>query len=141
MAAGVLKNTYFSSINIYFEYLIGLFISILIARSLGPDEFGAYSYLVKVAGICIILTNVYTLISIYFYVRRWKVKKKKTINVMRKMFLKITQVMEVALVAVRAIQAKNDDHYVWISKQGIVFFEICLSNKTFFFNVMDIIPN
>ncbi|MFV1871985.1 MAG: polysaccharide biosynthesis C-terminal domain-containing protein [Oleiphilus sp.] len=57
MAIGVLKNTYFSSINIYFEYLIGLFISILIARALGPDEFGVYSYLVKVAGICIILTN------------------------------------------------------------------------------------
>ena len=33
------------------------------------------------------------------------------------------QVMEVAL-AVTAVQAKNDDHYVWISKQGVVFFEI-----------------
>ena len=30
-----------------------------------------------------------------------------------KTFLKITQVMEVAL-AVTAVQAKNDDHYVWI---------------------------
>ena len=37
--------------------------------------------------------------------------------------LKITQVMEVPL-AVTTIQAKNDHHYVWISKQGIVFFEI-----------------
>ena len=42
---------------------------------------------------------------------------------MNKAFLKITQVMEVAL-AVTTVQAKNDDHYVWISKQGIVFFEI-----------------
>ena len=42
---------------------------------------------------------------------------------MNKTFLKITQVMEVARV-VTVIQAKNDDHYVWISKQGIVFFEI-----------------
>ena len=73
--------------------------------------------------IFIILTNVYTLISVYFYVCRWKVKKKKTINTVNKTFLKITQVMEVAL-AVTTVQAKNDDHYVWISKQGIVFFEI-----------------
>ena len=36
-------------------------------------------------------------------------------------FLNITQVMEVAL-AVTAVQEKNDDHYVWISKQGVVFF-------------------
>ena len=76
--------------------------------------------------IFIILTNVYTLISVYFYVCRWKVKKKKTINAMNKTFLKITQVMEVALV-VTVVQANNDDHYVWISKQGVLFFEIYVS--------------
>ena len=50
-------------------------------------------------------------------------KKKKPINIIKKTTLKITQVMEVAL-AVTAVQARNDDHYVWISKQAIVFFEI-----------------
>ena len=59
----------------------------------------------------------------YFYVCRWKVKKKKTINVVNTTFLKITQFMVVAL-TVTTIQAKNDDHYVWISKKGVVFFEI-----------------
>ena len=73
--------------------------------------------------IFIILTNVYTLISVYFYVCRWKVKKKKTINAVNKTFLKITQVMEVAI-ALTTVRAKNDDRYVWISKQGIVCFEI-----------------
>ena len=82
--------------------------------------------------IFIILTNVYTLISVYFYVCRWKVKKKKTIHAVNTTFLKITQVMEVGL-TVTAVQAKNDDHYViWISKQGVLFFEICLWNKKFF---------
>ena len=42
---------------------------------------------------------------------------------MNKTLLKITQVMEVAL-AVTVVQVKNDDHYVWISKQGIAFYEI-----------------
>ena len=71
----------------------------------------------------IILTNVYTLITIYFYVCRWKVKKKKIINTVNKTFLKIIQVMEVARV-VTTMPVKNDDQYVWISKQGILFFEI-----------------
>ena len=43
--------------------------------------------------------------------------------------LKITQFMEVAL-AVKIVQAKNDDHYVWISKQGVLFFEIYMSVKS-----------
>lgn len=57
MAASVLKNTAFSSINIYFEYIVGLVISIVIARSLGPSEYGIYGYLVKIAGISIVFTN------------------------------------------------------------------------------------
>ena len=67
----------------------------------------------------------------FFNVCRWKMKKKKTINIVNTTFLKITQVMEVAL-AVTAVEVKKDDHYViWISKQGILFFEICLWNQTF----------
>ena len=53
--------------------------------------------------------------------------------------LKITQVMEVAL-AVTTVQVKNDDHYVWISKKGVLFFEIYMSVKLdILFNVMDIV--
>ena len=43
-----------------------------------------------------------------------------------KTFLQITQVMEVAR-AVTIVPTKNDDQYVWISKQGIEFFEIFVS--------------
>ena len=80
--------------------------------------------------IFIILTNVYTLISVYFHVCRWKVKKKKTINTANKTFLKITQVMEVAL-AMTAVQAKNDDHYVWISKKVLYFLKYVCEIKHF----------
>ena len=89
-------------------------------------QFSHWCILFNIA-IFIILTNVYTLIIVYFYFCRWKVKKKKTINTDNKTFLKITQVVEVAL-AVTTVQVKNDDHYVWISKQGVVFFEKCLWN-------------
>ena len=45
--------------------------------------------------------------------------------------------MEVDL-AVTTVQVKNDDHYVWISKQGVVFFEIFIY-EIGLFNVMDIV--
>ena len=38
-------------------------------------------------------------------------EEEEKINTVNKAFLKITQVMEVAL-AVTTVQAKNDDHYV-----------------------------
>lgn len=44
----------------------------------------------------IILTNVETLIRLYFYVCKWNLKKTKTIDAINKKFLQITQVMEIA---------------------------------------------
>ena len=35
--------------------------------------------------------------------------------------------------AVAAVLAKNDDQYVWISKQGVVFFEIFIREIIHFF--------
>ena len=46
--------------------------------------------------------------------------------------------MEVAL-AVTTVQEKNDDHYVWISKQGIIFFKIFVYEIRHLFNVTDIV--
>ena len=69
------------------------------------------------------LTNIDTLITLYLYVCRWKLKKMKTINAINKTFLQITQVMEVAC-AVIVVSTKNDDKYIWISMQVVVFLEI-----------------
>lgn len=89
--------------------------------------------------IFIMLTNVHKLITLHFYVCRWKMKKMKTINAIKKTFLQITKVMEVARV-VTSVLAKNDDQYIWISIEAIVFFEkfVC-ENQSFWFNVMDIL--
>src|SRR5690606_31590858 len=35
----------------YVTYAVGLLVSIIVARSLGPEDFGRYSYVVWVAGI------------------------------------------------------------------------------------------
>ena len=47
----------YSAVYIYVEFFIGLLASILIARSLGPDSYGTYSYLIKVAAIIIVFIN------------------------------------------------------------------------------------
>ncbi len=57
MANSTIRNTLFSSINIYLEYFLGLVISILIARSLGPELYGVYSYLIWLALLLVILAN------------------------------------------------------------------------------------
>ena len=87
--------------------------------------------------IFIILTNVYTIISIYFYVCRWKVKKKKTMNTMNTTFLKITQVMELAL-AVTTVRAKIITMFGYQSKAlyWLKYFSVKLD---ILFNVMDIV--
>ena len=41
----------------YVIYAAGLVVSALIARSIGPDEFGRYSYLVWLAGVLILISN------------------------------------------------------------------------------------
>lgn len=59
--------------------------------------------------IFIILTNVDTLVTLYFYVYKWnKIKKTKTRDTINKTFLRITQFMEVAQ-TLTIILAKNDD--------------------------------
>ena len=60
---------------------------------------------------------------LYFYVCTQNLKKTKTINAINKTFVQITQVMEVAQ-ALTIVPVKNDNQYIWISIQAIVFFEI-----------------
>ena len=87
--------------------------------------------------IFIILTNVDTLITLCFCVCRWNMKKKKTVNAINKTFVQITQVIEVAR-ALTTIPTKNDDHYIWISMQAILW-NNCLWKSNILFNVMDIV--
>jgi O-antigen/teichoic acid export membrane protein len=55
--AQAMRNTLFSSVGIYTEYLLGVLVSIIIARHLGPADFGAYSLVVWLTAIGITTTN------------------------------------------------------------------------------------
>jgi hypothetical protein len=79
-----------------------------------------------------VLVNVDTLITLYLYFCRWNhLKKRKTIETIKKKFDEITQVMEVAR-SLKTVPTKNDDQYIWISMQDVEFFEIIVYEKQTF---------
>lgn len=53
----VLRNTLFSSVGIYTEYVLGMLTSIIIARHLGPADFGAYSLVIWLVATGVVVTN------------------------------------------------------------------------------------
>lgn len=53
----IIKNTFYSSISIYSEYLLGLVCSILVARSLGSTDYGIYSLYIWIAASSVFLIN------------------------------------------------------------------------------------
>ena len=82
-------------------------------------------------------TNADTLITLYLYVCRWKLKARNTIKAINKTSVQITQVMQVAQ-ALKTIPTKNDDQYNWMLMQVVVSFEIIIcENQTFY--IMDIV--
>ena len=53
----VLRNTFFSSVAMYTEFALGMVVSILIARHLGPEMFGAYSTVIWIVAMGVAATN------------------------------------------------------------------------------------
>lgn len=55
--ANTLRNTLFSSVGLYTEYVLGMLTSIIIARHLGPEDFGAYSMVIWLVAMGVAITN------------------------------------------------------------------------------------
>ena len=57
LRARTLRNTLFSSVAMYTEFALGMLTSIIIARHLGPEGFGAYSAVIWLVGMGVAATN------------------------------------------------------------------------------------
>jgi O-antigen/teichoic acid export membrane protein len=57
LRARTLRNTLFSSVAMYTEFVLGMLTSIIIARHLGPEGFGAYSAVILMVGLGVAATN------------------------------------------------------------------------------------
>jgi O-antigen/teichoic acid export membrane protein len=53
----LLSNTLFSSVSIYVEYFLGMLTAILIARYMGPSDFGVYGLIMWLSSLGVALTN------------------------------------------------------------------------------------
>lgn len=53
----IVRNTLFSSVGIYTEYFLGMLTSIIIARHLGPSDFGIYSLVIWLVATGVVVTN------------------------------------------------------------------------------------
>ncbi len=53
----IIRNTLFSSVGIYTEYFLGMLTSIIIARHLGPADYGAYSLVIWLVATGVAITN------------------------------------------------------------------------------------
>jgi O-antigen/teichoic acid export membrane protein len=63
-----LRNTMFSSVGIYTEYVLGMLTSIFIARHLGPSEFGAYGAIIWLVAMGVAMTNAGTASAVIKFV-------------------------------------------------------------------------
>ncbi len=63
-----LRNTVFSSIGIYTEYVLGMLTSIFIARHLGPADFGTYSAIIWLVAMGVAMTNAGTASAVIKFV-------------------------------------------------------------------------
>ena len=52
-----LRNTLYSSVAMYTEFVLGMVTSILIARHMGPDAFGSYSAAIWLVALGVALVN------------------------------------------------------------------------------------
>ncbi len=57
LRARTLRNTLFSSVAMYTEFALGMLTSIIIARHLGPEGFGAYSAVILMVGMGVSAIN------------------------------------------------------------------------------------
>ena len=89
--------------------------------------------------VCTMSTNVDTLITLYFYVCRWKLKKMKTIEAINKKFIQITQVRHVAR-ALEIVPRMSDHPYILdVNASCGILWNICLWKSDILYNVLDIV--
>ena len=101
-----LRDLMYSSANVYAEFILGLVVSILIARALGPEEYGIYTFVVWLASLGIMTVNAGVAIgAIKFFSELTGKKQNAFIAPLHKYFSKVQITKASVLVLIVAIVA------------------------------------
>ncbi|WP_286234347.1 oligosaccharide flippase family protein [Thalassotalea sediminis] len=73
-------QTSFAAVNLYSEYFLGLLVSIIIARNLTTEEYGAYSSAIWIAGLITIAINSGLSITVTKFVSEFKSKSEEQLK-------------------------------------------------------------
>lgn len=98
--AHTIRNTLFSSVGIYTEYLLGMMVSIIIARHLGPDDFGTYSLIVWLVACGVTATNAGTTTTMIKFIAELRGSERTDLLIPMMAYLRRTQAKFLAVVLV-----------------------------------------
>ena len=96
--SSAIRNTLFSSVGIYTEYVLGMLTSILIARHLGPRDFGGYSLIIWLVSVGVTMTNAGTANAVIKFVAELRGGEQEELIQPLLRYLRHTQRMCLALV-------------------------------------------
>lgn len=88
-----IRNLYFLSLGTYVEYAVGLAIGVILARSLGAEQYGVFSLLMWVSTLCIVLINGGVTSSLTKFVSEACEKKDKALEGQVVRHLRMVQVI------------------------------------------------
>lgn len=127
----ILRNTFYSSISIYTEYLLGLVCSIVIARSLGSSEYGIYSLFLWIAASSIFLINGGLNITQIKYLSELRKAKDHSHAVAALSYFRKIQTWKTIIVILTAIalhkyilellKLSENKHYFWLILAAVIF--------------------
>lgn len=126
----IMNNTWFSALAVYQEYIVGLIISIIIARTLGAEEYGKYSLLLWIALLGIDLTYGGVGISLIRYLAEVRGKGKDLLvnSVlkfhMRLMYIKFPFLIVLASVLIyffsERLDLEGNEFLVWFAIASVL---------------------
>jgi len=98
--ANTIRNTLFSSVGIYTEYILGMMVSIIMARHLGPDDFGTYSLIVWLVACGVTATNAGTTTTMIKFIAELRGSERNDLLVPMMAYLRRTQAKFLVVVLV-----------------------------------------
>lgn len=127
----IIKNSFYSSVSIYTEYLLGLVCSVVLARSLGTTEYGIYTLYIWIAASSIFLINGGLNITQIKYLSELREAKGNTqavsaLNYFRKIQSWKTVVILFSAVALHKyileiLDLTENKHYFWLILVAVLF--------------------